>query len=201
MGQPVRKTGGERRSEITVAALRIIGEQGVTAFTTATLAAEIGVTTGALFRHFESLNEILLETVRHAVSVIDETFPDRSTPPRERVTALAKNRVSTLRSEPGIVWLLQSDQAYLTIPEEGVKLLRGAAARTRKFIIEAIREGVADRSIRDDIKPETLLVFIIGTIHSVIGGKSPGKPQKEPSAHEVLGALSKLLAPVGKQPS
>jgi AcrR family transcriptional regulator len=196
MSPAIRKTSVERRREITAAALRIIGERGVTAFSTSTIAAEIGVTTGALFRHFGSLDEILLETARHAVAKINDTFPDPATPPHARVAELVQNRVKALRSEPGIVWLLHSDQAYLSIPEEAVKLLRGAAGRTRKFFLEAIREGVANGTIRDDIKPETLLVFITGTVHSIVraaGARSPIKQQ-----NEVLGALSKLIAPADR---
>ena len=63
----VRKPAAERRQEITLAVLRIIGERGLTSLTTATLAEEVGVTTGALFRHFASFDEILRETVRHGI--------------------------------------------------------------------------------------------------------------------------------------
>ena len=57
----VRKPSAERRVEIAQAVLRIIGEQGITSFTTTALAKEIGVTSGALFRHFASRDEILQE--------------------------------------------------------------------------------------------------------------------------------------------
>ena len=112
-----RKPAVERRDEIARAVLRIIGERGLTSLTIATIAAEVGVTNGALYRHFASLDEILEETVRHGVERIDATFPDPSLPPVERLLALAGNRVTLLGGDPGLAWLLRSEQVYLSLAE------------------------------------------------------------------------------------
>ena len=53
-----RKKTFERKKEIVEAVLRIIGERGLTSLSTKTISEEVGVTTGALFRHFPSLEEI-----------------------------------------------------------------------------------------------------------------------------------------------
>ena len=63
----MRKPSAERRVEIGEASLRIVGGRGVTALTTANLAREVGVTTGALFRHFDTLEDILREAVRQGL--------------------------------------------------------------------------------------------------------------------------------------
>ncbi|MCP4835493.1 MAG: TetR/AcrR family transcriptional regulator, partial [Phycisphaera sp.] len=86
-----RKSTAERREEIATAVLSIIGRTGLTSLTMSNLAAEIGVTSGALFRHFETRDDILREAVRHAVARIDRTFPDESLPPLDRLFTLAKN--------------------------------------------------------------------------------------------------------------
>ena len=135
-----RKPAPERRREIALAVLRIIGERGLTSLTTATLADEVGVTTGALFRHFASLDEILRETVRHGVEKMEETFPDASLPPLERLLGLARNRVELLRSDSGLEWLLRSEQAYLTLPDEAVASLKALVRRSRRYLLDAIRE-------------------------------------------------------------
>ena len=64
-----------RRTEIADAALRIIGERGITSLTTATLAAELGVSSGAPFRHFASLDELLEETAHRVVELVEASFP------------------------------------------------------------------------------------------------------------------------------
>jgi AcrR family transcriptional regulator len=50
----VRKSQAERREEILDATLEVISEHGVTGATVARIAARVGMTPGALYRHFES---------------------------------------------------------------------------------------------------------------------------------------------------
>ena len=93
-----RRSGEERREQIAQAVLHIVGTTGITSLTTTALAREIGVTSGALFRHFKSRDEILREAVRYATRQIDETFPDEALPAPERIVGLARNRLQVLRS-------------------------------------------------------------------------------------------------------
>ena len=200
MKHTVRKTRPERRHEIVRAAFRIIGERGLTSLTTATLAAEVGVTTGALYRHFASLDEILIEAVRHGVAKIEETFPDPALPPIERLLALARKRVRLLGDDPGLVWLLRSEQAYLALPPNAVRLLRGVVRRSREFLLGTLRDGAADGSIRNDIEPELLLVPVVATIHAVIRPHDPPRgPSRDapPDPERVLLVLARLLEPSG----
>lgn len=193
-----RKPSAQRRREIARAILHIIGERGLTSLTTATVAEEIGVTSGALFRHFASRDEMLHEAVSYALTRIETTFPDPSLPPLERLLALARNRVDLLGSDPGLAWLLRSEQVYLTLPEDAVQGLRGMVERSASYLLQAIREGAAEGSIRDDIEPQLLLVPVMGTIHALVGMSgvhrvAPGKGGAEPE--RVLSALQRLLAP------
>jgi len=200
MKSTVLKPTADRRHEIVRAALRIIGERGFTSLTTATLAAEVGVTTGALFRHFASLDEILIETVRYGVVKIEETFPGPALPPTERLLALARKRVRLLGDDPGLVWLLRSEQAYLALPPKAVRLLRDVVRRSRTFLLGTLRDGAADGSIRDDIEPELLLVPVVATIHAVIGPRSAQRRASRdspPEPERVLLILARLLEPPG----
>ena len=197
MTNQTRKSGTERREEIALAILRIIGEQGLTSLTTATVAAEIGVSSGALFRHFASREEMLQEAVEHALRKIEMTFPDESLPPLERLLEMARSRVRLLDANPGIAWLLKSDQAYLELPAEAVQQLRGLAKRSRTVVLGAIREGAAQGSIRNDIAPEVLIVTVVGTIHALTGLSSTNRPsalQKTPDPERVLAGLGLMLA-------
>ncbi len=49
---PNRRSHEERRVEIADAALRLIATEGIASLTVATLANELGLTGGALYRHF-----------------------------------------------------------------------------------------------------------------------------------------------------
>ena len=195
---PTRKSRAERREQIARAVLHIVGTTGITSLTTTALAREIGVTSGALFRHFKSRDEMLHEAVRYATRQIDETFPGETLPAPDRILALSRNRLRLTRSEPGVALLLRSEQASLALPHNAVELLRSRVKRTKLYILAAIEDGTAEGSIRDDIAPEVLLVPIMGTIHAVLGmpgtrEKTAAKESTDPDA--VLSALMRMIAP------
>jgi AcrR family transcriptional regulator len=198
----IRRSGAARREEIAKTVLQIIGHRGLGALSTTTLAAEIGVTSGALFRHFASRDEMLEAAVHYALQRIDATFPAASLSPLERVMGLARNRVHLLGSEPGIAWLLRSEQAYLSLPPDAVSRLREAGARSRRFLVDALADGARTGSIRNDAEPEVLVVPVMGTIHAlagmtgVHGGLSAGR--RRTNVDDVLSALEHMLMPAPK---
>ncbi len=197
-----RKPTSVRREEIARAVLRIIGEQGLTSLTTTSLAREVGVTSGALFRHFASRDEILSEAVRYGLARIEETFPDESLPPLERLLELARARIRLLGSEPGLAWLVRSEQARLTLPAPAVRLLVDVVARSKRFVLQALREAAAEGSVRADIEPEALMVPVMGTIHVLIGMQGVHRLATDELGREperALAALVRLLEPPENQ--
>ena len=184
-----RKNTFERKKEIVDAVLKIIGERGLSSLSTKTIAEEVGVTTGALFRHFASQEEILREVTRFAILQIEETFPDESISPLERINLLAKNRIILLNSCNGLAWLLKSEQAFLTLPKDSVESLRSMMKQSKRFLLKSLKDGINEGSIRNDIDPEILIVIIMGAIHSMIG--LPGT--KNISNKKQLSEIKKVL--------
>ena len=109
MPKTTRKPSSIRRLEIARAALAVIGERGATSLTAASLAQEVGLTPGALFRHYATLDEILGAAVDVAIEAVDATLPSADLPPRDRLRALALARVELIGGTPGLAWLLLSD--------------------------------------------------------------------------------------------
>lgn len=184
-----RKNTFERKKEIVDAVLKIIGEKGLTSLSTKTIAEEVGVSTGALFRHFPSLEELLREVTRFAILQIEETFPDKSMAPLERIKLLAKNRIMLFNSRRGLEWLLKSEQAFLTLPKDSVESLRSMMKKSKKFLLKSIKDGINEGSIRNDIDPDVLIIPIMGTIHSMIG--FPG--MKNSSHKKQLSEINRVL--------
>lgn len=195
MSTGTRKSGTERRGEIVRAVLRIIGERGLTALSTSSIAAEVGLTTGALFRHFDSLEGILAAAVEYALSRIDATFPDPALPPRERLLEIARNRVELFGADPGLAWLLRSEQAFLTLPPESVAKLRTVVRRSKRFLLKAIRDGIDEGSVRGDLDPKAMLVPVMGTIHALAGMPGVHRLASRPDVENTLAALMQMLAP------
>jgi len=192
----VRKAGPLRRAEIARAALDIIGRRGLSALTTTELARSIGLSSGALFRHFPSREAILDEAERQADARITATFPDERLPPLRRLRALAESRIALLSSEPGLAWLLSSRQAALALPPTAVERLGALVKRSRGFIRQALLEAIAAGDVRADVPLPTLLVTFTATVHALISAPS-AQSQVTASAHpvEILDGLFQLLAP------
>jgi len=97
--------------------------------------------------------------------------------------------------------LLRSNQAYVSLPEEAVAALRDLVGRSRRYLVEALREGAAEGTIREDVDPELLVVAVSGTVHALI--QPPGVHLLEgedptPDPERVLSALMRLLAPADR---
>jgi len=193
MASQTRKPTEVRQREIAEAVLRVIGEQGARSLTAARIAAEVGVTSGALFRHFDSLDAILDAAVDHAAALVEATFPAPDLPAVERLRELATARIQLIGGHRGLAWLLLSDQVYVTLSDSAVTRLRALVKRSRVFLLDAMREGAAEGSIRSDIAPELLLPIFTGTVHALIGAGGVHRSGEEKP--DVLGALFKLLSP------
>jgi len=186
-----------RREEIASAAMRIIGERGLPALSTSALAAEVGVSTGALFRHFASQDDILRHAALNAVAILESTFPEPSLPAVERLLALARNRVQAFTGNPGLAWFLRSDQAELVLPPDASASLHDLVARSKRFVLDALRQGVREGTVRDDVEPEVLQVLVLATIHSLVGRSAFQSRTSRVTTRpeQVLQGLGRLLAP------
>jgi len=194
-----RKPTEVRRREIAAAALHVIGEQGAAQLTTANLARAVGLTPGALFRHFASLDEVLEAAVELAIERVEASFPadEARRAPVATLRTFVHARVELIRGTPGLAWLLLSDQVYLTVPPAAIERLQALVARSRDFLLAAIRAGLADGSLRSDVEPGVMLILITGAVHSLVGASGVHRPRgarNGPSATRVLNTLFSMLS-------
>lgn len=198
---PTRLPTSVRREEIAGAVLRILGERGSAALTAAAVAGQVGLTSGALFRHFPTVEAMVDAAVDRAVATLEATFPASTLPPLERLGALAARRVEALRSDRGLAWLLRSDEAHVFLSPHAMARLLGLVARSRAFLEAALDEGRADGSIRADVPAPALLAIVTGTIHGLSGPSGvhrlhrPTAPRARDLVDTTLRALSRLLSP------
>jgi len=198
MATTTRKPSSVRRREIAAAALRVIGEHGATSLTAVTLAREVGLTAGALYRHFSTLDEILSAAVDQAIEAVEATFPAKDLPPVERLRQLALARIEVIGGTPGLAWLLLSDQVYLCVPDGAVAKLRALVQRSRAFLLDSFREGIERGELRGDLAAETMLPIFTGTVHSLIVARGVhqgvGPAASSPTPEQVVDALFAMLA-------
>ncbi len=192
-----RKPAAVRKREIAEAAMSICGTHGVAALTTATIAEAIGLSTGAIFRHFGTLEDVLHEAADLAIQKMDATFPDAELPAIERLFDLAQARIELLGNDAGLAWMLTSDEARLRLPKDAAAALMTLVDRSKRFLLKAIADGQRDGTIRDDIGSSVLFVCVMGTIHTLIGmsgirGKNK-KTTRNVKTRSVLDGLRLML--------
>lgn len=161
-----RRTTRERQVEIADAALRVIAEQGIASFTMVRLAREIGITSGALFRHFSSKDEILAAAVTRAEHLLRESFPPPTLDPLERVHAFVQARTALVGSNAGLARLVFSEQFMKALDEASRERLNQVMISSQRFLIEALGEAQTSGSIRRDVPAEHLATVIMGMIYA-----------------------------------
>ena len=185
-----------KQIEIADAALRIIGERGIASLTTASLTQELGVSSGAPFRHFASREEILEAAAQRVAEMVADTYPDASLPPLERLRALFFARVKTVGKRAGVTRFIFSEQFALALPPAAVERMLDLVRGTRAFVLQALKEGMEQGEIRKDLPPKALLPIVLGSLqHLVFLSALPSGLGKTPMATEVFASLTCLLTP------
>lgn len=189
-----RRATDLRQAELTDAALHLIATRGVAALSTRSLAEAVGLSSGAIFRHFDSLDSLLEAVVARVEAVLEATYPPPTLPPRERLARFVEARSTAVGDRVGILRLVLSEQFLLALPRNGSERLTSCVKKTRAFVLGCLREGQAAGEIRADVPAEALAPIVMGTVQMVAfsgGGAGP----KAGEAQAVRDALATLLAP------
>ena len=168
-----RESTANRQRQIADAVLKIIAAQGVGRLTTAAIAHEVGVTEGALFRHFDSKEAIVLASIDRIEELFEEDVPRAEGPPLERLRRFVEHRVRVAHAHGGIPRLVFADELSMAAGEAGSAkvqaIRRRAAATVRRCLEEANRDGELAKDI--DIDAATLVV--IGSVMVLVHNKMP----------------------------
>lgn len=189
-----RRTTEVRQAELTDAALHIIASRGIAALSTRALAEHVGLSSGAIFRHFASLDAVLDAVVARVEGVLEATYPPAELSGRERLERFMEARSTAVGSQVGLLRLLLSEQFLLALPKGGSARLSACMERTRAFILACLREGQQAGDIRANLDAGALAVVVMGTIRML--ALSTAHPQ--PRAAEgkaVRDGLLTLLKP------
>jgi len=190
-----RRSSEDRQVELTDAALHIIATRGIAALSTRSLAEHVGLSSGAIFRHFASLDALLDAVVARVEAVLESTYPPAELPAAERLERFVEARSAAVGSQFGILRLVLSEQFLLALPEGGSERLSSCVQRTHEFIRDCLREGQETGRFRTDVDADALAIIIMGTVQML--AFSTAKPrQRAAQAKAVREGLVALLQPV-----
>lgn len=198
MGE-LRRTSEDRQLQLTDAALHIIATKGIAALSTRSLAAQVGLSTGAIFKHFASLDALLEAVVARVETLLESTYPPPTLPPVERLERFIEARSTAVGDQLGILRLVLSEQFLLALPESSSARLAACVRKTRAFVLACLRDGQEAGELRSDLPAETLAPIVMGTVQML--ALSPSKARRRGAeAGAVLGSLLALLRPPAVAP-
>ncbi len=162
-----RKTATKiRQEQIVKAALEIIGSEGVSALSIVGIAEKVGIVPSALYRHFESKDDVLdavLEFIERRLFQ-NVTLVKKETPiALQRLKSLMKRHARMLSENPAIPHIVLSDGVYRGHPGRKIKvakIITGYLHRIQKIV----EKGKQDGTIYENAVPATTAIMFLGMI-------------------------------------
>jgi AcrR family transcriptional regulator len=192
-----RKSTETRQTEIVDAAMHIIATKGTKKFTAQLVANEIGVTPGAIFRHFGSMDEIVDAVIDRMESLLFEGFPPTAEDPLERLGVFFRRRVQAIAEHADVSRLLLSDHMAHVGGEKSAARIKELKKRTQKFVRQCLRQAADAGEMSDEIGVEAASMVVMGSVLA-IGHSTPGAASKKAIrelSDEIWRALETMLRP------
>jgi len=157
--------GGGTRARILSAAERLFAEDGYAGVSMPAIAKASGITAGAIYKHFDSKEDLFFEVVQRAVHSV-RTAVDRGAGGADLPRIVANYTIGQLR----LVRLLAIEiHAASTRHAKVRRLLRrsieGNIAEMKGMIEGAQRAGRIDPTLDAEKLASTVLVFVMGLTH------------------------------------
>lgn len=159
----VRKSQAERRQEIIEAAITLLGEYGLEGTTVSRIADAVGLTPGALYRHFES-REAILKAANEAAGKQAMSWLGMSAKPDviDRFEELAAGHSSWTRDHLSTVVRPFFEALGFSRQEELAESMTLPRIFMHQAIIDLAEEGKRQGTIRSDIKSEDVAWTMLG---------------------------------------
>jgi AcrR family transcriptional regulator len=159
-----RETTDIRQEQIKKAVLEIIADEGLHNISTRNLAKKIGLTEGAIFRHFQTKRDIikgimddvendLIGSLRHIVLKADKA--------EDKLFNYLCRNVKYLKENRGITILLFTEATHLGDKQLKEKLNQ-ILTEQKQFIIKIVKEGIAEGVWDKNINAEDVAVIYMG---------------------------------------
>ncbi len=165
-----RLSAEERQEEIIKAAVELAGEQSVDSVTTQDMAKAVGVTQGAIFRHFPTKDMIWLAVVHwvrgRLMSVVDMAAGQGSDP-LDSLEKMFFAHLGFVDKVPAIPKLIFTDQLLKKNPKIK-ELIRSILADYEAKVTALISQAKAQGLVRSDLDEHAAAVMFTGIIQGLV---------------------------------
>jgi AcrR family transcriptional regulator len=167
-----------RRREIADAALKVIADQGLGRFTSLAIAREVGLTDGALFRHFATKQEMVVAAIDRVEEILFGEEPPRHGDPVARLGAFFLRRIATIQANPGVARLVLSEDLARAAPAPAVKRVTAFRERSAGFVRSCLAEAARRGLLADGVSVAEARVMVYGSLMALAHAPHLAAPGK-----------------------
>lgn len=159
-----------RKEQITLSTIELIDELGINGLSIHELAKKENITEGALYRHFKSKNEMIIEAIRYSSRFdinIFNTVNKNSLDAKSSIIYLFTSITEYYENYPEITAINNSYQSLIYEPDiwKEVVILQ---ERRIKFLNSLIEKGQQSGQFTNTINSEDLTDIIAGSFRNLI---------------------------------
>lgn len=163
-----------RRTQLADAALHLLSHDGAGALTIKEIAQAVGLTDGAVFRHFPS-KQALLEAAVARFEAHLTPIPRGGGDPVERLGRFFVERVEAVSQHPDVLRLAFTDRLQQIVGPEGGARLQKQMRRSVTFVRRCLKEAQANGALDPSVRPEVVAWMVTGAMRGCAA--SHGNPQ------------------------
>jgi AcrR family transcriptional regulator len=160
----------ERQAEIIEKSIDLIAEKGIQGLTIKNLSKRIGISEPAIYRHFESKNEIILALLNTfndmslMFSSMMQTFEGTAL---EKIRFMFTKMIEIFIENPSMVAVIFSEELFKNedILNDKVKIIQNRNQETVENILE---QGKINKDIRNDIDTRYLAILVMGALRFLV---------------------------------
>ena len=159
-----RETTDIRQEQIKKAVLEIIADEGLHNMSTRNLAKKIGLTEGAIFRHFPTKRDIIKGIMDDVTNDLIGSLRNIALSPvkaEDKLFNYLCRNVKYLKENRGITILLFSEAAHLGDKELKEKLNQ-ILSEQKQFIIKIVKDGISEGVWDKNVNPEDIAIIYMG---------------------------------------
>lgn len=161
-----RKDSETRKQEIVQATMEIIAEEGIQNLTMTRLAKRIGMTDGALYKHFSSKKEIIIamvEEVQKTLSTFMSPQVAMYDDPIEKLQNVLRIHLEYLEQHKGIPRILFSEAVHGG-DSDAKRMMRSGVSNYLDFIRGILYRAIQEGRIRKDLDVDVAATVFLGLV-------------------------------------
>jgi AcrR family transcriptional regulator len=187
-----------RKEQIKEAVLEIISTEGIGKLSIRNLASKIGVTEGALFRHFSSKKEIMLSILddvkKELLSEQEKITFSSDLSAEEKLFKFLCVHITYLIENKGITILLFSEAAHLN-DQQLKKSLREILLTQKEYIRKIIKQGMNEGVWNDSLDIDNVATLYMGipVLLNIEMTLNPDAQKQEKFCENMIRLIKKVL--------